>query len=60
MADTDSTRSPKGGGFLLMLCILVGTIGGLAMGQPSAGFLLGLAVGIAVAVALWYFDRRQD
>lgn len=48
----------QAGGFLIAAGILVGVLGGLAAGEPSAGFLLGLAAGVAVALLLWWRDRR--
>ena len=49
--------APRAGGFILAAAILVGTIGGGLMGQPSIGLLAGLAFGVAVSVALWLKDR---
>jgi hypothetical protein len=60
MADPNPTRAPMAGGFLLMLGILLGTVVGLVGGQPSAGFVLGLALGAILAVTLWFFDRKRS
>lgn len=51
-------RSNKsaGGVFLAVGCIAGVIVGGL-MGQPSIGFLGGLAAGGLVAIAIWFFDR---
>ncbi len=46
------------GGFLVAVCLAIGTIIGLIVGQPSIGFLVGLSVGALAAVALWLKDRR--
>lgn len=51
-------RSASAGGFLIAASLLLGTIVGLVLGQPSIGFLGGLALGSAAAVALWLKDRR--
>ena len=45
------------GGFLLMAAILVGTVGGIILGNPMKGVLIGTAVGATVAVAVWLLDR---
>jgi hypothetical protein len=52
------TQSPQAGGFLLILCILLGVALGIMRGQPSLGFLIGAGFGIAAAVAVWLLDRR--
>lgn len=48
----------QAGGFLLAASMLVGAVAGALGGQPSAGFLIGLAVGAALALLLWRKDRR--
>ena len=45
------------GGFLLMAAILVGTVGGIILGNPMKGVLIGTVAGAAVAVAVWLLDR---
>ena len=47
------------GGALLAAGILGGVVIGSAAGQPSLGFLLGLAVGLAGIIAVWLVDRRR-
>jgi uncharacterized membrane protein (UPF0136 family) len=51
---------PQAGGFLLALSIVAGTLIGGLRGQPSIGLLVGTAVGVAAAVALWLIDRTRD
>lgn len=53
------TRSSAAGGFFIAMGALVGTGVGIALRQPSIGFLAGVAVGIAVAVGIWLIDRRR-
>lgn len=53
-----STNPSQAGGSILALSILVGAVGGIILGQPSIGFLTGLAVGTAIALILWRKDRR--
>lgn len=50
-------RPGSAGGFLVAVCLVIGTIVGLIVGQPSIGFLVGLGVGALAAVALWLKDR---
>lgn len=52
-------RSPQAGGFLLVTAIFVGTGIGVARGQPSLGFVYGLAAGLALALLVWLLDRRR-
>jgi len=49
----------RAGGCFLTLCILAGCVGGLALGNPMKGILIGTGVGAALAVALWLIDRRR-
>ena len=51
-------RTPMAGGVLLMAAILVGTVGGIILGNPMKGVLIGTAAGVAIAVAVWLLDRR--
>ena len=50
--------SPIAGGSLLALSIFAGVIIGAAFGQSSLGFVVGLAIGIAIAVLIWLKDRN--
>ena len=47
------------GGFLLMAAILCGAILGIAIGNPAMGLLIGTAIGIGIAVAVWLIDRSR-
>ena len=51
--------SPLGGGGPLALCILLGVVIGLIAGQPTLGFLGGLAIGAAIAVWVWRAGPRS-
>ncbi len=44
---------------MLAAAIVAGVIGGILVGQPSIGFLVGAAFGVLGAVLLWLRDRRQ-
>ena len=50
---------PAAGGFLIMLGALGGAAVGFAIGQATPGFLIGIALGICAAVAVWLIDRRR-
>ncbi len=54
-----SSNFPQGGGFLIAAGVLVGAVGGIIAGESSAGFVVGLAVGIAAALLLWRRDKRR-
>jgi hypothetical protein len=48
----------KGGGFILALSILAGAVAGVILRQPSIGLVVGLGVGVVLAVLVWVLDRR--
>jgi len=49
----------RAGGCFLTICILAGFAGGIAIGDPMKGGLIGTATGALVAVVLWLIDRRR-
>ena len=53
------TSTPQAGGSILAASIIAGVVGGIIAGQPSIGFLVGTAVGAAIAILLWLRDRRR-
>jgi hypothetical protein len=53
------TRSPHAAGFILAISILAGAVGGAIVGQPSIGFLAGLAAGVLIALLFWLIERRR-
>jgi len=60
MAAAMSTgRTTQAGGFILALSILAGTIAGVVLHQSSIGFLVGLGVGVVLALLVWALDRRS-
>ena len=59
MTTPTPTRTPMAGGFLIGAAVLVGTAIGLVYGQPSAGFVIGAATGVALAVVVWLKDRAR-
>ena len=56
MADTPPSAA---GGVLVAICSIGGAIVGLNQGQVTIGFLAGLAIGAAGAVAVWWRDSRR-
>ena len=54
-----SKRPPAAGGFLIATATTLGTFIGATQRQPSAGLLIGLAIGVALAVIVWLADRRR-
>jgi hypothetical protein len=52
-------RTTQAGGCFLTICILAGFAGGIALGNPMKGGLIGTAAGIVLAVLLWLVDRRR-
>ena len=49
---------PAAGGVLIALGAIGGTVAGLATAQPTLGFLIGTAAGVALALAIWWRGRR--
>lgn len=47
------------GGVLIAFGALAGAGAGLARGQVTIGFLIGIAAGILAAIAVWLVDRRR-
>lgn len=58
MASTEP-KTPMAGGCLLSLAIMIGVVVGFTQGQASLGFVIGLGVGLVLAVAIWLVDRRR-
>ena len=59
MNQNDQARTPKAGGFLLAISIIMGVLGGGMLGQPSIGLLAGTAVGLILLLIVWLVDRRR-
>ena len=49
----------RAGGCFLTICILAGFPLGLAIANPMKGILIGVGVGIVLAVATWLIDRAR-
>lgn len=53
-----SPRTPLAGGMPIALGAILGALSGGLYRQPTIGFLVGLGIGVAVALAVWLIDRR--
>lgn len=53
------TRYTQAAGSVLAISIIAGAVAGSIVGQPSIGFLAGLAAGILLAVLFWLNERRR-
>lgn len=60
MSETQNNQPRLAGGIFVALGLLVGAILGVAFDQPSAGLVIGMAIGILIAVAVWLFDRKRS
>lgn len=54
---TDRPRAA--GGFFLIAAIIAGFIYGMSVGNASFWTVIGLVVGIALALLTWVIDRRH-
>jgi len=57
-AMTDSSSPPTAaGGVLVALGSILGAAAGFAVGEATAGFLIGLGLGAVAALLIWWRDR---
>ena len=54
-----ATPNPVSAGAPLARIIIAGSLIGAMLHQPTIGFLVGTAVGAALAVAIWLKDRNK-
>lgn len=59
MKDPNRAKPMTAGGFFIAALALAGVIAGGLMGQPTIGLLAGLAVGVAIAIAIWWTGRER-
>jgi len=59
MASKPPTRTPLAGGALIAIGTMGGAVIGLFKGQVTAGFLIGLGAGVAIALLIWLVDRAR-
>ncbi len=60
MSKNESSQPRLAGGIFIAVGLLVGAIGGVALDQPSAGMVIGMGVGAALAMAVWILDRKRS
>ena len=58
MASKPPARNPIAGGALIAIGAMGGAVIGLSRGEVTAGFLIGVGAGAAVALIIWLLDRR--
>jgi hypothetical protein len=51
-------KSPAGGGCLIFAGFLLGAILGILYGEPSLGVLIGVGIGVVLALGLWLVNRK--
>jgi LytS/YehU family sensor histidine kinase len=56
---SERTRYTQAAGSVLAISIIAGAVAGVIVGQPSIGFLVGLAAGVLLAILFWLNDRRR-
>jgi hypothetical protein len=59
MSGTENSPPRLAGGIFIAFGLLIGAIIGVAMDQPSAGTVIGMAIGTVIAVAVWIMDRKR-
>jgi len=59
MNKQENKASSMAGGIFIAIGMLAGAIVGVTINQPSAGMIVGLGLGIAVAVVIWLVDSKR-
>jgi hypothetical protein len=59
MSGTQNSQPRLAGGIFIAFGLLIGAIIGVAMDQPSAGAVIGMAIGSMIAVLVWIMDRKR-
>ncbi|WP_395619118.1 hypothetical protein [Sphingorhabdus sp.] len=59
MSETENSPPRLAGGIFIAFGLLIGAIIGIAMDQPSAGTVIGMAIGTVIAVVIWIVDRKR-
>ncbi len=52
-------RTASAGGIFLFLGPVVGALYGIGRGEPIIWMLVGFGVGVALALIIWFWDRRH-
>jgi len=59
MSGTENNQPRLAGGIFIAFGLLIGAVVGVAMDQPSAGTVIGMAIGTVIAVVIWVMDRKR-
>jgi hypothetical protein len=59
MSGTQNSQPRLAGGIFIAFGLLIGAIAGVAMDQPSAGAVIGMAIGTMIAVVVWVVDSKR-
>lgn len=54
-----SKPTPVAGGFFLVVPIIIGFFWGLANGRAMQGAIVGLGIGVVLALAVWLVERAR-
>ncbi len=52
-------RTPMAGGFFLVAPIVAGFFWGVGSGRAMQGAIVGLGIGLLLALIIWLVDRRR-
>ena len=58
MSEAENNQPRLAGGIFIAFGLLIGAIVGVAVDQPSAGTVIGMAIGTVIAVVIWIMDRK--
>ena len=59
MSEAENNQPRLAGGIFIAFGLLIGAIVGVAVDQPSAGTVIGMAIGTVIAVVIWIMDRKR-
>lgn len=59
MSGTENSQPRFAGGIFIAFGLLIGAIVGVAVDQPSAGTVIGMAIGTVIALVIWIIDRKR-
>lgn len=63
MNDQEQNQAPArprlGGGIFLFVGLLIGSIAGIALNEPSIGMISGFGAGGLLAILIWLFDSKR-
>ena len=59
MSETENSQPRLAGGIFIAFGLLIGVILGVVFDQPSAGAVMGMAIGSAIAVVIWIVDSKR-